>query len=538
VKNLDFLVVSFYCGSDFYYKKADALKKNLSDLGIPYEIDELSLKEGDDWIDITRKKVEFIYSKIINGRSKRIVWVDVDCHFEYYPSLLMDFSADIVGFQRGFGHPANIGYASKRRFWEPCLLGFKCNKINKDFFAFMLEEIESERLKATDDYYFEEGWRRFSSSMSFQVIPSTLRVRRGQIVDDLSGSDESPFFVFGSSGNVPKYQSSAKQHDQRPKEFRQAFLPIKAVNSNNPFIRLLKKTIRLGREYRRKFLAKVESRSNEELKQNKLKLYEEVDMSLRPAIPLTWWPQPENGNFGDFLSPYIVSNLSGRSVSFVSASKARILAIGSIIKFARKDTLVWGSGVSRQDTELDPNARYLAVRGPYTRTAVLQSGGHCEAIYGDPAIILPRLYQSDKAKVLGKIGLVVHSNHKGVKFTLPDTVEQRDIEFNTPSDIEDFIDWMHSCEVILSSAMHPHIVAIAYGIRTSLITFSGFEASIPGDGVKFDDFYAGVGIESRGCFVVGKSSDFLKAAENAWSEAIPKSTVDKLIESFEVIKEF
>ncbi len=536
--DLEVLVVSFYCGDDFYYKKADALKKNLSDLGIPYEIDELSLNKGDDWISITKKKVEFIYSKIVSGRSKRIVWVDVDCNFEYKPDFLMSFSADIVGFQRGFGHPANIGYASKRRFWEPCLLGFKCNKIIKDFFAFMLEEIESGRLTATDDYYFEEGWRRFSDKMSFQVIPSTLRIKRGQIVNDLEGFDELPFFVFGSSGNVPKYQSLAKQHEGPPKEFRRTVVPTQVLNSGHPLIRASKKIIRLGREYKSNVLAKVERLLNRDLKQTKLKLYEEVNASLGPAIPLTWWPQPKNGNFGDFLSPYIVSKLSGRSVRFVGSSKAKILAIGSIIKFARKDTLVWGSGISRRDVELDPDARYLAVRGPYTREAVLKSGGRCEAVYGDPAIILPRLYQSDKVAVSGKIGLVVHSNHKRVKFTLPNVIKQRDIEFNTPSDIESFIDWMHTCEVVLSSAMHPHIVAIAYGIRTSLITFSGFEGLIPGDGVKFDDFYAGVDIEGRGCFVVRKSSDFLEAAENAWSGAVPESTVDKLIESFEVIKEF
>jgi len=187
---------------------------------------------------------------------------------------------------------------------------------------------------------------------------------------------------------------------------------------------------------------------------------------------------------------------------------------------------------------LDPDAHYLAVRGPYTRDAVLKAGGECEEVYGDPGIILPRLYQSKVGRISGKIGVVLHSNHKGVQFVLPQGMEQRDIEFYTPNEIEEFIDWMHTCDVVLSSAMHPHIVAIAYGIPTLLISFSGYENSIPGDGVKFDDFYEGVGISSRGMYKISKSSDFKKAAALAWTAVIPEKTINSLVDAFEEIKSY
>ena len=48
-----------------------------------------------------------------------------------------------------------------------------------------------------------------------------------------------------------------------------------------------------------------------------------------------------------------------------------------------------------------------AVRGPLTREAILKEGGKCPEIYGDPAIIMPRLY-TPKIGAKHKAGLILH----------------------------------------------------------------------------------------------------------------------------------
>ena len=540
----DFLIVSFYYGDDYYYQRADELKKNLDRLNIPYEIEELqpaSAEKKLNWIDITKEKIDFLSKKISAHKSKRIIWVDVDCQLNYIPEFLKSFSSDIIGFQRGFGHPLNIGYSTKKRFWEPSLLGFQCNEVINEYFNFMKERVSQENFSATDDYYFEEGWRKYSDRMSFQVIPSSLRHRRNTFINEEKALP--PFFIFGSSGNVPTFMSKAKQHTSTPKEFKGLNVHddiLMAALSNQLIINYL---TRIKQRFNSKKHAIAERlRGIFKAYPRKRKVITKLNQFEREAdnsnIPLSWWVHPAEGNFGDFLSPYIISKLANRGVSYHPIKKPKILAIGSIAKFSQQNTIVWGSGISRMDTELNPQAKYLAVRGPLTREIIIKNGGVCPEIYGDPAIILPRIYNKPIEKKPGRIGLIRHTNHQSIKIDLPEGIEEYDIKLCSPTDIEKMIDWIRECDVLLSSAMHPHIVALSYEVPVKLITFKGFENSIPGDGMKFKDFYAGVNIDAPEIAVISKTGDLLNAAKKGWKQKIPEETIDKLISSFEPIKQY
>ena len=39
--------------------------------------------------------------------------------------------------------------------------------------------------------------------------------------------------------------------------------------------------------------------------------------STLPAIKLAWWHLPEPGNYGDWLSPYIINKITGGKIDFV-----------------------------------------------------------------------------------------------------------------------------------------------------------------------------------------------------------------------------
>ena len=210
-------------------------------------------------------------------------------------------------------------------------------------------------------------------------------------------------------------------------------------------------------------------------------------------VPLWWMEQPYPGNFGDALNPYLVHRLSGAPPRFVPAGTG-VLAIGSIIKFARAKTKVWGSGSPRLTDRLNAEATYCAVRGPLTRRLVRDSGGTCPEIYGDPALLLPRLYHPRVTK-RHALGLIRHHVHTEEPIQLAPDVTEIDILRCGAEEIEAFIDEVLACSMIVSTSLHGLIVAHAYGIPAVWADFSGAGTRIQGNHVKFLDYFASVGIE-------------------------------------------
>ena len=157
--------------------------------------------------------------------------------------------------------------------------------------------------------------------------------------------------------------------------------------------------------------------------------------------------------------------------------------VGSIIKYARRGTVVWGAGTKRANQEVSPDADYRAVRGPLTRAMILHNGGKCPDIYGDPALLLPRFYRPKRDKKF-KVGLVRHYVHLDVPVILGDGATEIPIKRCGYDGIERFIDEILECEVILSSSLHGIIAANAYGIPALWCDFSGSEATLDGDGTN------------------------------------------------------
>ncbi|MBX5446790.1 polysaccharide pyruvyl transferase family protein, partial [Sphaerobacter sp.] len=209
-------------------------------------------------------------------------------------------------------------------------------------------------------------------------------------------------------------------------------------------------------------------------------------------VPLWWMETPYPGNFGDVLNPYVIEKLTGAPPK-LSAPGAGVLAIGSIIKFAKANTRVWGSGSPRLTDRLSAEATYCAVRGPATRRLVLDSGAECPEVFGDPALLLPILYQPRVQKRYA-LGLVRHHVHADEPLALSAEVQEIDILRCGYGEIERFIDEVCECEAIVSTSLHGLIVAQAYGIPAIWGTFSSSEKGIQGGDVKFIDYFASVGI--------------------------------------------
>ena len=117
-----------------------------------------------------------------------------------------------------------------------------------------------------------------------------------------------------------------------------------------------------------------------------------------PRVELVYWRSSKGVNFGDYLSSAIVNRMLGRRELLPDEAVpqgARLLAIGSILHFARSGDVVWGSGVNGK---VSPDAHRFealdvrAVRGPLTRRFLLDRGIACPTVFGDPGLLVADLF--------------------------------------------------------------------------------------------------------------------------------------------------
>ncbi|RYG55247.1 MAG: hypothetical protein EON56_05935 [Alphaproteobacteria bacterium] len=76
--------------------------------------------------------------------------------------------------------------------------------------------------------------------------------------------------------------------------------------------------------------------------------------------------------------------------------------MGSVIQQARNGDVIWGSGVNGKSwpKNLDTHKKITvaSVRGPMTKAVLDQARIMCPAVYGDPALLVPALFQREIAQ--------------------------------------------------------------------------------------------------------------------------------------------
>lgn len=207
-------------------------------------------------------------------------------------------------------------------------------------------------------------------------------------------------------------------------------------------------------------------------------------------IPCLW---STSKNWGDALNPYLIEKLSGRSVRYDENQHCwKHLAIGSILHRADRYSLIWGSGMIAPNAlpRSQPHAIY-AVRGPLTRKSLINAGIPCPAVFGDPALLLPRYFNPPR-EVKWKIGVIPHYVDEDHPWIQSIRGEEGVRIINVRSGIEEFVHKVLSCEVILSSSLHGLICADSYRIPNRRLRLSD---GITGGSFKFNDYYGGIATE-------------------------------------------
>ena len=188
-------------------------------------------------------------------------------------------------------------------------------------------------------------------------------------------------------------------------------------------------------------------------------------------------------NYGDILTPYILHQLNKKFI-FTPVNRCNSIFIGSIAKLARPKVNVYGSGFIRKEDQVCPTANWHFVRGPITREMVINAGGKCPEIYGDPALILPEFINASGKE--HDIGYIPHHVEMDLFPTNEFTVKLESVHVDvTTKNIT-------KCRKVISSSLHGIIVAHAYGIPAAFVKVSD---RLSGDGMKFKDYYNSVGLE-------------------------------------------
>jgi hypothetical protein len=211
--------------------------------------------------------------------------------------------------------------------------------------------------------------------------------------------------------------------------------------------------------------------------------------------PAAFWCRiPSRPNFGDALTPWLIHRLSGRYPRFRPAADAghKYLVTGSVIGLAGPPCTVWGAGIMHAREHIAGDTEVLAVRGPLTRERVLAAGVPCPAVYGDPALLLPRVYAPSIEPVY-EVGLALHFSDRPrilASRRLPTSI--RLIDMQQP--VETVIDQLLSCKLVASSSLHGLIVSHAYGRPASWIEFRPLPS---GDGSKFRDYLQSICVDQH-----------------------------------------
>ena len=213
-------------------------------------------------------------------------------------------------------------------------------------------------------------------------------------------------------------------------------------------------------------------------------------------------------NIGDDLNCPLLEALSGKRVFgnwtfYHSKDLSSVMAIGSVIdQYGNKQSTVWGAGILLPHQTSHCGADYheynikkvCAVRGKKTRHLLIEAGIDCPEVYGDPALLMPYIYNPQVQRIKGRIGFIPHYvdlKDEHFKRLINEAGEDALlINVQNYKSWKDVINQICSCDFVVSSSLHGLILSDAYGVPNLWVTLP---KALPGGEFKFEDYYSAVG---------------------------------------------
>ena len=211
-----------------------------------------------------------------------------------------------------------------------------------------------------------------------------------------------------------------------------------------------------------------------------------------------------HNNMGDYLSIVIVSEILKNycvDINKTVSKTKHLYGVGSVL-LGYQDATVWGSGFGYDISKysffkveaffhrLLHKTDIRAVRGPITKKILEDMGLPCPAVFGDPAILLPRFFQPNTTKRKPYVVVPHYSVYDSYKGKWP-------VVSTFSNDWKSVVSSICEAEVVISSSLHGIIIAEAYGIPAIMLADTPSE-----DITKYRDWYYSTG---RSTFATVKS---------------------------------
>jgi pyruvyltransferase len=199
-----------------------------------------------------------------------------------------------------------------------------------------------------------------------------------------------------------------------------------------------------------------------------------ITMHSIADIPLYYW-HDKFVNFGDYISLKLVERIVKGAVRVCPksalAKERKLLAIGSILTFARNTDVIWGSGINGKLLD-SKNYKFThldvrAVRGPLTRDFLMRHFNiESPEIYGDPALLIPHFFPEFKKSEKPSYDYIIIP-HYSEQHLFPKDSYTNVVYPTEPWDV--VIAKILDSKFVISSSLHGIIVAEAFGIPARLL---------------------------------------------------------------------
>ena len=241
-----------------------------------------------------------------------------------------------------------------------------------------------------------------------------------------------------------------------------------------------------------------------------------VEQRQSYALPYRYYNRIRNS--GDAVNPFIIEAISGASPYFSSHDGQHVLAIGSILFMANRNSLIWGSGQLNPASYLPPLLanQIFALRGEKTLTFLREKGIDIGDVpLGDPGIFASELIPPKSSPTQHRIVVVPHHSSIGCDFYK--NAAQRDDVYvaNVMTDDLSLLEKIRDCDVVVSESLHGLIFGESFGKPCVWIS------NHIGDSYwnfKFQDWFSTTRMPNAEPFSLKESLDKLvEHAARAWS---------------------
>jgi pyruvyltransferase len=211
------------------------------------------------------------------------------------------------------------------------------------------------------------------------------------------------------------------------------------------------------------------------------------------GLPLLWWGEDPEINFGDYLSLVIVERILDKHVEYLvkppKFPRRKMIALGSLLFYAREHDVIWGCGVhGKTSNPKEYKFKSLdvrAVRGPLTRDFLMNNFNiSCPEIYGDPALLIPYLFPEFKRSKIPKYPFIIipqyNERHLYKNSKLPFIVMPTE-PWNVV--LEKILD----SAFVISASLHGLVLADAFGVPNRMLKTDKEYL------LKYNDYYLSTG---------------------------------------------